>query len=64
MGTWMSLGEFQFPATKAKRSRTHRKRSDIATLPPLMKQEILDRLAAWRGGPPADDISLVIANIS
>jgi phosphoserine phosphatase RsbU/P len=28
-----------------------------------MKQGILDRVAAWREGPPADDISLVVAEV-
>jgi PAS domain S-box-containing protein len=28
-----------------------------------MKQGILDRVAAWREGPPADDISIVLAEI-
>lgn len=30
---------------------------------PDMRQEIIDRVAAWRGGPPADDLSLVIVEI-
>ena len=29
-----------------------------------MKQGILDRVAAWREGPPTDDISLVLVEIS
>jgi hypothetical protein len=29
-----------------------------------MKQQILDRVAAWRGGPAADDVSLVLIEIS
>jgi phosphoserine phosphatase RsbU/P len=28
-----------------------------------MKQEIVDRVAAWRSGPPADDMSLVVVEI-
>jgi PAS domain S-box-containing protein len=36
-----------------------------ATLPlDKMKQQILDRVAAWRGGPAADDVSLVLVEIS
>lgn len=31
---------------------------------PQMKQGILDRVAAWREGPPADDMSLVLMEIS
>jgi serine phosphatase RsbU (regulator of sigma subunit) len=35
-----------------------------ATLPPRsMKQAILDKVAAWRSGPPSDDMSLVIAGV-
>jgi sigma-B regulation protein RsbU (phosphoserine phosphatase) len=35
-----------------------------ALLPlPRMKQEIIDRVAAYRSGPPADDMSLVIVGI-
>lgn len=35
-----------------------------STLPlPEMKQQILDRVAAWRSGPAADDMSLVILDI-
>lgn len=30
---------------------------------PEMKQEILDRVAAWRHGPPADDMSLVLLEV-
>jgi PAS domain S-box-containing protein len=30
----------------------------------LMKQEILDRVAAWRKGPAADDMSLILAEVS
>jgi phosphoserine phosphatase RsbU/P len=37
---------------------------ETATLPFLeMKQGILDRVAEWRDGPPADDISLVLAEV-
>ena len=28
-----------------------------------MKQGILDRVAAWREGPPADDMSLVLVEV-
>ena len=28
-----------------------------------MKQEILNRVAAWRNGPAADDVSLVLVEI-
>jgi len=28
-----------------------------------MKHELLERIAAYRAGPPADDMSLVIAEI-
>jgi len=28
-----------------------------------MKQEIVDRVAAWRNGPPADDMSLVVVEV-
>jgi phosphoserine phosphatase RsbU/P len=28
-----------------------------------MKQGILDRVAAWRGGPPVDDVSLVLVEV-
>jgi phosphoserine phosphatase RsbU/P len=35
-----------------------------ASLPlPRMKQEIIDRVAAYRSGPPADDMSLVVVGI-
>lgn len=35
-----------------------------AQLPlPLMKQEIINRVAAWRSGVPSDDMSLVIAEV-
>jgi serine phosphatase RsbU (regulator of sigma subunit) len=37
---------------------------DTARLPlPVMKQEIIDRVAAWRSGPAADDMSLVVLEI-
>jgi PAS domain S-box-containing protein len=37
---------------------------DTSSLPlPLMKQEIIDRVAAWRSGPAIDDISLVVLEI-
>jgi hypothetical protein len=28
-----------------------------------MKQSILDRVAAWRNGPPVDDVSLVLVHV-
>jgi serine phosphatase RsbU (regulator of sigma subunit) len=28
-----------------------------------MKQGILDRVAAWRNGPPVDDVSLVLVQV-
>jgi hypothetical protein len=28
-----------------------------------MKQGILDRVAAWREGPPSDDVSLVLIEV-
>jgi hypothetical protein len=28
-----------------------------------MKQGILDRVAAWREGPPSDDVSLVLVEV-
>jgi PAS domain S-box-containing protein len=31
---------------------------------PNMKQELIDRVAAWRSGPAADDMSLVVVGIS
>ena len=31
---------------------------------PNMKQELTDRVAAWRSGPAADDMSLVVVGIS
>ena len=35
-----------------------------ATMPlPSMKQAIIDRVAAWRSGPPTDDMSLVIVGV-
>ncbi len=35
-----------------------------ANLPlPSMKQAIIDRVAAWRSGPPTDDMSLVIVGV-
>jgi PAS domain S-box-containing protein len=38
---------------------------DTSVLPlPQMKQEILDRIAQFRHGPPADDMSLVLVEIS
>ena len=30
---------------------------------PEMKQNILDRVAAWQSGPPADDLSLVVVGV-
>jgi serine phosphatase RsbU (regulator of sigma subunit) len=37
---------------------------EASTRPLLdMKQHILDRVAAWRAGPPADDISLVVVGM-
>ena len=37
---------------------------DTARLPfGEMKQAILDRVAAWRDGPPADDVSLVLVEV-
>jgi serine phosphatase RsbU (regulator of sigma subunit) len=36
-----------------------------AALPlPNMKQEIVNRVAAWRGAPAADDMSLVVVEIN
>jgi hypothetical protein len=29
-----------------------------------MKQGILDRVAAWREGPPTDDVSLVLVEVN
>jgi hypothetical protein len=31
---------------------------------PDMKQEIVNRVAAWRAGPAADDMSLVVLEIN
>jgi serine phosphatase RsbU (regulator of sigma subunit) len=31
---------------------------------PEMKQGILDRVAAWREGPPTDDVSLVLVEVN
>jgi len=31
---------------------------------PQMKQQILDRIAAWRFGPATDDMSLVLVEVS
>jgi serine phosphatase RsbU (regulator of sigma subunit) len=31
---------------------------------PEMKQQILDRVAAWRSGPATDDVSVVLVEIS
>jgi len=31
---------------------------------PLMKQQILDKVAAWRKGPAADDMSLILLEVS
>jgi len=37
---------------------------ETAELPlPEMKQEIIDRVAAWRMGPAADDMSLVVVGM-
>jgi hypothetical protein len=37
---------------------------ETATPPfPKMKRGILDHVAEWRGGPPADDISLVLVEV-
>ena len=34
---------------------------ETSSLPlPLMKQQILERVAAWRKGPAADDMSLIL----
>jgi NADP-dependent 3-hydroxy acid dehydrogenase YdfG len=35
----------------------------IGVIYPEMKQGILDRVAAWREGPPSDDISLVLVEV-
>ena len=38
---------------------------EASNLPlPVMKQQILDRVAAWRMGPPTDDMSLILAEVS
>jgi len=38
--------------------------SEAAALPlPDLKQPILDRVAAWRAGPPIDDVSMVLAEV-
>jgi sigma-B regulation protein RsbU (phosphoserine phosphatase) len=38
---------------------------ETSSLPlPAMKQRILDRVAAWRKGPPADDMSLILVEVS
>ena len=37
---------------------------EASTLPlPQMKQQILDRVAAWRDGPAADDMSLILVEV-
>ena len=37
---------------------------DVSSLPlPEMKQQILNRVAAWRDGPAADDVSLVAVEL-
>jgi len=37
---------------------------ETSTLPfGEMKRGILDRVTAWRQGPPADDVSLVLAEV-
>jgi len=37
---------------------------DASTLPlSQMKQQILDRVAAWRDGPAADDMSLILVEV-
>jgi PAS domain S-box-containing protein len=39
--------------------------SEASSLPlPAMRQEILDRVAAWRDGPATDDMSLILVEIS
>jgi serine phosphatase RsbU (regulator of sigma subunit) len=38
---------------------------DASNLPLTeMKQQILNRVAAWRDGPAADDVSLVVLELS
>jgi sigma-B regulation protein RsbU (phosphoserine phosphatase) len=38
---------------------------ETSSLPlPVMKQRILDRVAAWRKGPAADDMSLILVEVS
>jgi len=39
--------------------------SEASSLPlPVMKQQILDKVAAWRKGPAADDMSLILLEVS
>ncbi len=38
---------------------------ETSSLPlPMMKEQILDRVAAWRKGPAADDMSLILLEVS
>jgi PAS domain S-box-containing protein len=38
---------------------------EASSLPlPMMKQQILDRVAAWRNGPAVDDMSLILVEVS
>jgi serine phosphatase RsbU (regulator of sigma subunit) len=38
---------------------------EASNLPlPAMKQQILDQVAAWRKGPAADDMSLILLDVS
>ena len=38
---------------------------EASSLPlPVMKQQILDKVAAWRKGPSADDMSLILVEVS
>jgi len=38
---------------------------DVSNLPLAeMKQQILNRVVAWRDGPAADDVSLVVLELS
>ncbi len=38
---------------------------ETSSLPlPVMKQQILDRVTAWRKGPAADDMSLILVEVS